>query len=186
MNNSELTAFIANYSKGTFVSMETERAGKVYAKHKNLNITKTQSMVVRLGVDYENLGQTAKNRASGASPEENAGLPWGEWEMFPFLIGHKGKQYVRVYANKDQIKAQWFLNGVPVMKSIIEPFLTSAETSNDKLQYAPDGILTFTVTGENIKSIGKVGEVGEVNEIDSIRATINKVRKVQEMLKSIV
>ena len=49
------------------------------------------------GIDYENMVKVQQGRDNGELPSENAGLPWGHWMDFPYLIGHKGKTYVRLY-----------------------------------------------------------------------------------------
>ena len=125
---------VANYKNGTWIAVDLDREGEVYKNkgYEALNIRKHSKMVVRMGLTYDKLAQTQELRASGDIPAENAGLPFGEWKAFPYIIKHTDKkgvytEYVRLYANFGQIKVQWTMNGVPVKKSEIERFLTAKE-----------------------------------------------------------
>ena len=75
-------------------------------------IEKETEISMRAGVDYDKMHAVIECRESGDLPEENQGLPWGEWQAFPYLIGHKGEQYARLYPNAaGKIETHWFLNG---------------------------------------------------------------------------
>jgi len=106
-------------------------------------------MVARLGVNYDNLKQTNEKRDNGELPEENAGLPWGEWDIYPFLIKHNNAEYIRMYANKAQIKNKFFLNGAEVKKADIEQYLLASEKSKP----TEDSVLTLSIKADNVIEI---------------------------------
>ena len=114
--------------KGQFTSAAWSRPCKV-KKGAPENIMKSTVMTVRAGIDYDNLKSVQEKRESGALPEENAGLPWGQWKQFPYLIEHKGVDYVRLYPTQGDIQAkvEYFMNGLPVEYEAIESFLLSSE-----------------------------------------------------------
>ena len=141
--------FIQNYKAGAFVSVVTERPVKVKKSAKGMVITKRAEMVARLGVNYDNLKQTNQKREDGDIPKENAGLPWGEWDIYPFLIKHKNSGYVRMYANKAQIRNKFFMNGAEVEKSEIEQYILASEKSKP----TEDSVLTLSIKSDNIIKI---------------------------------
>ena len=79
--------------KGQIVTMLTERDCKV-RKNKE-PIRKRSEFQCRVGVNYDNIQAVKDGRADGTKPAENAGLPWGEWALFPYIITHKGEYYFR-------------------------------------------------------------------------------------------
>ena len=79
--------------RGQIVTVETERAMKV--RKGQDPITKRSEFQCRVGVNYDNIKAVQEKRESGELPRENAGLPWGEWALFPYVITHKGEYYVR-------------------------------------------------------------------------------------------
>ena len=79
--------------KGQFITAKTKRPVKV---RKGMPaIDKTSEFQCRVGVAYDNMQAVKEGREDGTLPEENAGLPWGEWIAFPHVIGHKGELYIR-------------------------------------------------------------------------------------------
>jgi hypothetical protein len=84
-------------------------------------------MIARLGIEYDNMGQTQSFRESGKAPEKNEGLPWGTWEQYPYMIKHNEKQYLRLYADKNQIKTEYYIDGEKVDKDVIKDLLLASE-----------------------------------------------------------
>lgn len=79
--------------KEQIVTVKTERAMKV---RKNEDpILKRSEFQCLVGVVYDTIPEVIAKRESGELPKENAGLPWGEWAEFPYVIHHKGEYYVR-------------------------------------------------------------------------------------------
>lgn len=60
-------------------------------------VTKETRATVRAGLDYDARAKVQDAREDGTLPATNAGLPWGEWLAFPYVITHKGNHYVRLY-----------------------------------------------------------------------------------------
>lgn len=79
--------------KGTIVTVTAEKTMKV--KKGNAPIQKISTFQARLGVTYDNMKSVQEKREDGRLPEENQGLPWGRWKTFPYVIEHKGKEYIR-------------------------------------------------------------------------------------------
>ena len=103
---------------GQFVSFRIVRELKV-RKGKD-PIIKDSTCVCRVGVDYDNIQVVDAKRDAGLLPKENAGLPWGQWALFPYVIEHKGNYYFRctqVNGNKSSIpKTVYRRNGVEITK----------------------------------------------------------------------
>lgn len=103
--------------KGQFVTLRTIRPLKV--KKGCAEILKDSTFTCRVGVNYDNIANVQLKRESGELPAENAGLPWGEWFVFPHVIAHKGSHYLRCTAvhNDNQIpKVEYIRAGVVISK----------------------------------------------------------------------
>jgi hypothetical protein len=88
-------------------------------------------MIGRMGIDYDNMASVQAKRESGELPAENKGLPWGTWDIFPFMIEHKGAYYLRLYAGtSDKVKPEvhFFRNGQEVSKESIKADCLASET----------------------------------------------------------
>ena len=79
--------------KGQIVTVTTLRDCKV--RKGQDPVRKQSTFQCRVGVNYDNIQAVKDKRAEGTLPKENAGLPWGEWALFPYVITHKGEYYVR-------------------------------------------------------------------------------------------
>ena len=150
MNDKQKTFDILKYQKGSFISVELERPAKVL-KGVTQAIVKQTKMVARLGINYDNMQQTQDKRESGEAPAQNAGLPWGEWDVYPYVIKHKGEKYLRMYADKHQVKTTYLVNGIETPKNELKSILQSSEFKaiDDNTTQ-----LTMTVKADTIKSIG--------------------------------
>lgn len=79
--------------KGQIVTVKTQRPMKM--RKGQAQVTKYSEFQCRVGVNYDNIQAVQDKRESGELPAENAGLPWGEWALFPYVIAHKGEYYIR-------------------------------------------------------------------------------------------
>lgn len=130
--------------KGQFGTIQWRKALKTY-KGTTDKIEKSVTMSMRAGIDYDNMAIVKEKRVNGELPSENAGLPWGKWVAFPYLILHKEKHYVRVYPNGNgKIETEYFCNGAPTTLNEIRHLLLASEIPSGE---HPDCI---TVTLENI------------------------------------
>jgi hypothetical protein len=132
-------------------------------------IIKKTSLVVRSGIDYDNISSVQEARETGELPSENAGLPWGEWAEFPYHIQHKGNDYARFYpasgvdiATGEEFRpvTEYFLNGVNV--NDIEPSDPEATKNwwkgmclaSEFPKPDDEPPRCFTIKAENVVSIG--------------------------------
>lgn len=113
-------------------------------------VEKRVEIVVRGGVEYDNLSRVQERRESGELPSENSGLPWGEWVQYPFHIKHKGVDYVRMYPASGLHfipKTTYLLNGVEVTRDTVEPMCLAKEFSRTE---SPE---CYTIKADNLVSI---------------------------------
>lgn len=100
--------------------------------------SKSVRMVGRMGIEYDNLKAVEAKRESGELPAVNAGLPWGQWSEYPWLIEHKGNYYVRLYnGTSASVKPEvhFFKSGVETTLREIEPAYFAAM---DKVEALPE------------------------------------------------
>ena len=128
MTFENLKKVVLSGAKGSFRSVLWERPMKTKKAFSNCVITKRTSAVVRFGVDYNNIKAVQEKRSNGELPNVNAGLPWGQWKMFPYFIEHKGNMYLRcAISPKNKMQTEYFLNGRKVEKSVIEGMVLASE-----------------------------------------------------------
>lgn len=150
MKKSEVLAIVRTAPKGANIVLEWTRDAKT-RKGTAGKVEKHVRMVGRIGVEYDNLNDVQEKRESGELPPVNQGLPWGEWEEYPFLIAHKGKHYLRMYKGTSVVhvpKVEWRLNGQPVPREMVEPFLLASETAEKEGD-------CFTCSVENLERVWK-------------------------------
>jgi deoxyribodipyrimidine photolyase-like uncharacterized protein len=138
---------IEGYKKGTYINLKTQRLAKTKKGFTGELVKETLYKNARLGIIYDNISQTVKKRSEGELPQENQGLPWGEWELFPYIITHKGQRYLRAYVDKELIETIWWFNGIIVKKHEIEEFLLSSEINNKPIT---DKYLTLVLKEDSI------------------------------------
>lgn len=121
--------------KGNFVGVSWNRPMKTRKGITDV-VTKSVRTTVQVGVNYENREVVKEARADGTAPSENAGLPWGAWEVFPYVIAHNGKFYVRLYPvrNADgsprSCKVVYKVNGETADRKTVESLCPSSEFSS--------------------------------------------------------
>lgn len=133
--------------------------GKQLKTYKGITdvVEKVTSLVVRGGIDYDNMAVVKEGREDGSLPEENAGLPWGQWAEFPYHIEHKGQDYARFYpasgvdiatGNAFVPSVEYYLNGELTTKQMVSGLCLASEFPNR--EEAP---LCYTIKAENVKAI---------------------------------
>lgn len=150
--NINLIKEVIKTRKGQNLSAVIGKSLKTKKAHAGNKVEKVTRLVIRGGVDYDNIGMVKEGREDGSLPSENAGLPWGEWQEFPLHITHKGTDYARFYPASGiefTPKVEYFLNGVSVEKSVIEPLVLASELPKPN-EETP---LCFTIKAENVKDI---------------------------------
>jgi hypothetical protein len=114
-------------------------------------VTKLTIAYVRAGIDYANLSAVQSGIANGERGEVEP-LPWGVWQQFPYVIEHKGTEYVRLYPSSfGNLKSSvaYYIDGKPVDFADVKPFLLASEYPKS----SEDKPLCFTVKAESIVSI---------------------------------
>ena len=114
--------------KGQIVTVKAKRLVKVKKSCTDL-IEKESVFQAAVGVNYDNKASVQAKRETGDLPSENAGLPWGVWEIFPYVIEHKGKRYFRFSTVKNNFipKVRFFRNGKEVEKDEIKELCLASE-----------------------------------------------------------
>jgi len=120
--------------KGSFAGVCWSRPMKTRAGV-TAEVTKSVRTTVQVGVSYDNRECVKDARADGSAPAENAGLPWGEWVQYPYVIGHKGRHYVRLYPVRDgagkprSCKVIYKVDGKTVTREDVEALCPKSEFS---------------------------------------------------------
>lgn len=108
---------------------------------------------VFLGGSYESIVNNAQEKAGDSRDFVAQPLPWGE-SINAFLIGNKGKLYLRYFPIKSGCKGQdrWTHNGAEICVEAVQPFLYTSAPSNDA------GVEWRTVSLDNVQEISLNGE----------------------------
>ena len=143
--------------KGSNLSAVIRKDLKTLKDHKERKVSKITRLVIRGGISYDNIGVVKEGREDGTLPATNQGLKWGEWaDDTGIHITHKGTDYARMYPASGlpfTPKVQYFLDGVEVDKSQIEPLCLASEFPKHD-----EDPLCFTIKAENIMEIGGLTE----------------------------
>lgn len=148
-----LSAFLT--CKGQFASVTFKSNPKPKAESKGVVLEKTTSGVFRAGINFANLSSVKEGIANNERGEVQS-LPWGEWVNFPFVISHKGENFLRLtVAPTASIKCSFKVNGVEVSRDEFESHLVPSARSDAKADKAP--VEVFTIKEANLVSFN--GEV---------------------------
>lgn len=124
--------------KKFFLSRKAQVVNVVYstllttlAAYKNHKIKKVVKRTARVGINYENLSSTKiKRQVENLEKDSKSthALPWGVWKKFPYVISHKGVNYLRFYRAPNEFKqVMYLLDGKPVNAMQIVHMLRSGE-----------------------------------------------------------
>jgi hypothetical protein len=94
------------------------------AAHRSNLVQKVTLMTVVSGVSFENRKDIREAIEAGERGEIQP-LAWGEWIQFPFVISHKGQDYIRLYlpsqaqqaAGFGKTTVQFICNGQPITRN---------------------------------------------------------------------
>lgn len=131
---SDLAASVLNRTlkrKGQIAGLLWERPLKV-RKGVASRITKEVRCVARLGIEYDAQRAVQDARADGELPPVNAGLPWGQWAQYPYLIEHGDNLFIRLYPVAGRVpRVRYLLNdpegNFPVDKAYAETLCLASE-----------------------------------------------------------
>jgi hypothetical protein len=141
-----LPVFLAR--KGQIVTVETVRPLKV---RKGMpEILKHSTFQARVGVTYDNIGVVQEKRESGELPAENQGLPWGQWEIFPYVIAHKGEKYLRctMLRNGFHRAPVFTVNGAEITRDEAQRMALASEFSD-----RDDGPDVFNIKLSSVRAV---------------------------------
>lgn len=144
MNSKNLQIFLGK--TGQICSVTWQRDCKVLkaCPHK---IEKRVSAILRAGLNYDNQAIVKEKREIGELPSENVGLLWGAWFVFPYVIAHKGENYLRFFPFPNgRIERTFLLDGKEVPFETVENYLLASEKT-EKTGYC------FNVRESSILSI---------------------------------
>lgn len=119
-----------------------------------VTVIKRSVCYVTAGTEFANRKDVREAIESGERGEVGP-LPWGEWIQHPFVIGHKGQEYVRLFPPTDAQLAHFNLS--PQVEFIANGATISRERAIEycgaKAQsHQSTGV--FAVNAANIVSIG--------------------------------
>tara|TARA_R110001592_G_scaffold151176_6_gene377439 strand:- start:282 stop:917 length:636 start_codon:yes stop_codon:yes gene_type:complete len=107
----------------TFLTVKIKSNKKPLKAFADKTITKITKCTVGCGGEYKNL---ASNKG-----RETGGLPWGEWEVYPYAIAHKGNRYLRLYYPKN-IKTSYLVDGEPTDSKTARWMIQGEQTWEDQ------------------------------------------------------
>lgn len=145
---------IAGLRKGAAYALKIARPVKV--KKGQPSFTKHTRTTIRAGINYDNMKAVQQGRADGALPEENQGLPYGEWYLFPYVIVHKGEYHYR-FATSEIGRMETFYTDAEGNRVDREVVKASAYASEFAERDQP--MTVFNVKETNIVSFGLSFEV---------------------------
>ena len=130
---------------GQFTRISYQRPCKTRKGVSSL-VAKRVVCVVRSGIDYSKLKPVQTAIANGERGQVEP-LPWGQWRVFPYIIDHNGKEYVRLYHSPNATQkpsVEWTINGKPATLEQVTPLVPKSELPPDEQP------MCFTITAEHI------------------------------------
>jgi hypothetical protein len=127
----ELPAKVRNLlsMKGQFMTLLYGKECKV--RKGSPAVHKFSKMVLRAGIEYDNIKAVIAKRLDGELPAENAGLSWGAYVpgLYPYIIEHKGELYFRFFTvpNSQKVSPTFVCNGKEITRSEAEVFCLASE-----------------------------------------------------------
>lgn len=145
MKFEEIRNIVKSKKNGTFMSMTYEKDVPVKSAYKGTVIYRKTTIVVRCGVEYDNISAVKDKRNNGQLPHENEGLPWGRWKEYPYFIEHNGKVYLRcATVNGNKAKSSYYMNGNAIEKEKLDGIIRKESGGNTDI---------MTINIDNIVSV---------------------------------
>lgn len=161
MNNQELHQNSASFlnavssKKGQFIELSFKSDGKPSKDHKGRILEKRTVGIYRTGVNFANLSSVKEAIANGERGEVQP-LIWGSWKVFPFVIEHKGEEYLRITTSKSIPKVNYFVDGIEVSKDHYLSMLPPSERKPSE----PSEV--FTIKAKNLIGVAGLDITEEV------------------------
>ena len=163
MNFQQVLEAIEETPKGSNVVVQWMRTAKTKKNTSDL-IEKRVRMICRIGVNYDNINNVQEKRENGELPQENAGLVWGKWHTFPYIIEHNNKLYIRLYKGTGinvEAETQWFINGQETTLEAIKDCLLASEKKEKDSDFD-----CFCVPIDCIFRLNKQNEIADMDEVE--------------------
>lgn len=113
--------------KGQFIRVRFTSNVKGSASSKLKALSKITEGIFRSGIDYANLKKVKDGIESGERGEVES-LPWGEWLLPPWIIGHKDTEYLRLYpVDGQKMDVTYIVDGQTVDKATFQSYLTPSQ-----------------------------------------------------------
>jgi hypothetical protein len=139
--NTAITAFLS--CKGQFASVTFKSNPKPAASSKGVMLEKVTTGVFRAGINFANISSVKEGIANNERGEVQP-LAWGEWVNFPFVIAHKGENFLRLTVASGKVMSVTFkVNGVEVSREEFETHLIPSARSEAKADKAPVEVITI-------------------------------------------
>ena len=136
-----ITAFLS--CKGQFASVTFKSNPKPAASSKGVMLEKVTTGVFRAGINFANISSVKEGIANNERGEVQP-LAWGEWVNFPFVIAHKGENFLRLTVASGKVMSVTFkVNGVEVSREEFETHLIPSARSEAKADKAPVEVITI-------------------------------------------
>ena len=126
--------------------VEWQTEVKPAAAHRTHTLRKVTTAMVMTGVEYKSLTVNVG--------VETGDLPWGTWDVYPYVITHKGTDYFRLYTVDHTIKSIYLVDGDVVDRDTFNSYLTPSQANAKR----PNGG-TITVKASNLRLVGDVNLV---------------------------
>ena len=139
-------------SKGQFVKASWKSNPSPKASFKGTNLEKVHIGIIRAGINYSNLASVQQGIETGLRGEVQE-LPWGQWELFPYLITHKSETYIRLYPSSHKTITKYFVNSVEVDSVKFCEYLTPSAAAQILNPDSENPLACFTVKASNILDI---------------------------------
>lgn len=155
MTINEIEKAVLNCKKGSNQHIVFRRPMETYKKVAD-KVEKETEMIVRFGINYDNLASTKKGRADGTLPQTNQGfLGAKSWVvgMENYILQSKYKTLLRCYqSNLFAYKVvKYYLNGKEVKKEDIIDLCTAKEFPKTPSREIP----LFDIDINSVVAIGK-------------------------------
>lgn len=141
--------------KGQFARVKFQSIIAPSANFKGIEIKKVTSAIVRCGINFANL-TSVKQGIENNERSEVQNLPWGTWKKFPYVIEHKGQNYLRLYpsVNTNHIpKVTYFVDGIETKKVKVMELVTPSKAKEMKLHSTPE---CFTIKESNLLAMDNI------------------------------
>jgi hypothetical protein len=141
--------------KGAFLNVRLTSEIEPLKAHKGREVKKITEMTIVSGISFENR-KDVKDAIEAGERSEVGQLPWGTWKQFPFVIEHKGADYVRLYLPSEaqreagfarQTITKFYIDGKEISRDEAKTFVGS------KAEKRENEFGCMTVKAENLSFI---------------------------------